>query len=499
MEQKATQLRWPCVVLAMIIAATAMRPGDAEWFFDLPRLMDLAIRYNSTPSRFMGISLPFTPSPYALAGTRRTRYGPFPVWVDQAFLAFTRDPITMTAIRAVIFSTLTALGLLWLTRVLRVTPWLAVIAMLSPWMWYYSRELGDNGWNIPFTAVALAAYGDFLIRRRAWPLCLVIVCAALGFLSHLMCAPFYLALAIHLLIFETRSIWKYKWPLLAMAVVMGIVAWPYLHYLLLPHGSKNPEELSRWRGWVFPLLGAQDLTAGNMGYILEESWRKIHPLPLRYVWLIARFVTFIGFIACWAGMILAIPRARQALRRLPDAGPVAHLCLIAWATFICQTLLYGIKHVYEHPHYYSGTWIVYVLFVWLGLDAIPRWLGKQNLLSRLILPVYGLSLLFVTVLLAYQIARNGGTRDDHYSASLWNQVQVAREIESFSDSSPIDMQVPYWIERPLTPHAIQTLVGPAAGDRPTRRLVVRFRNVFPDDARIVVDNYPLGPDDAIRP
>jgi len=501
MEQKAVKLRWPVVALLAIIAATALRPGDAAWFFDLPRLMDFALRFNSTPSRVLRISLPFTPSPYALAGTRRTRYGPFPVWVDQVFLAFTRDPITMTCIRAVIFSTLTAIGLLWLSRVMRVTPWLAVIAMLSPWMWYYSRELGDNGWNIPFTAISLAAYGSFLNRPRAWPICLIVVCATFGLMSHLMSAALFFPLALHLLIFETRWFWKIKWPLLAVTALMVIVAWPYIHYLLHPHGGKNPEELSAWRGWIFPLLGAQHITAGDMGYILQETWRKIHPAPLRYVWLIARFVTFIGFIACWIGMVLAIPLGRRALRRVADAGPVGHLCLIAWATFICQTLLYGIKRVYEHPHYQSGTWIVYVLFAWLALDTVPRRLGNRNMISRLILPVYASSLLVVTLLLAYQIHRNGGTRDDHFSACLSNQLQVAREIERFSDASPIEMQVPYWIERPLSPHALEALVGPAAGDRPTRRLVVRFRNAFPDDARIVVEDYPLEPnhgDDSLR-
>src|SRR5580700_1120275 len=146
---KPSEIKWPCIALLAIVVAMGLRPGDSSWFFDMSLDFEIAMQFNATPSHILGISLPFTPAPYALQGTHGIRYGPLPIWIDQIFLAFTHDPIVMTAIRAVVVSALISLALLWLTQLLRVSPWLAVVTMLSPWMWYYSRQLWDNSLLVP--------------------------------------------------------------------------------------------------------------------------------------------------------------------------------------------------------------------------------------------------------------------------------------------------------------------------------------------------------------
>ena len=489
---RASEIRRPCLALIIIIAAMALRPGDSPWFFDMSRNFNLAIQFNATPSHPLGLSLPFTPSPYALKGTHGIRYGPVPVWIDQVFLAFTHNLLTMTVIRTVVFSLLTSLGLLWLTQLIRVTPWLAVVAMLSPWMWYYSRELWDNSLTIPFTALLLPAYGQFLKSRRAWPLCLAVVCAALTCLVHLIVVPFLAVLALHLLFFESRLLLKFKWPILATVLAMLALSAPYLHYALTFHGSGVPQYASRFGGWIFPLLDAQHLTAKSIGYFLEENFQNIHPAPLRYLFTLARLFTYIAFIACWIGMIMAIPLARRAFGLRDKADVLDHLCLIGLVTFLFQTLFDGLEHVSFHPHYYNTTWIVYVMFAWIGFNAIPRWFGSQSLIARLLIPIYAACLLFVQIIIAWQISRNSGGKGDHYNAILSNQIEVATEMNRFSTASPIDIQVQYWTERPDTLPVLRKLMPTPPGLLPTRQLVVRFRDAFPGDAKVIVENQPLG-------
>ena len=48
---------------------------------------------------------------------------------------------------------------------MKISAWLAVLVMLSPWMWYYSRQLWDNSFCIPLSAMTIAAYADYLATR----------------------------------------------------------------------------------------------------------------------------------------------------------------------------------------------------------------------------------------------------------------------------------------------------------------------------------------------
>jgi hypothetical protein len=490
-ESKRFDLRRSAIALVLIGVLMGLRPGDTPWYFDMPRFFNVAMQFNSTPSHFLGMTLPFTPAPYGLKGTHGVRYGPGAVWLDQLMLAVTSDPIKMTAGRSVIFALVTGLALLWLTRVLEVTPWLAVVTMLSPWMFYYTRQLWDNSLLLPLIAMVLAAYGDFLKRPRAWSLCLVYVCMGLACLIHLECLPFVLPLTAHLLIFQMTWVKRFFWPLLSTVAVMFLISMPWLHYFLTFHGTAVPQYASRWAGWVFPFLGAQHITGWNVGYFLDFNVRHIQPAVVRYAFLVARVVSLVGFLACWVGMLIALPAARAAISKRGKASAIEHLCLLGWGVFVFHIFFNGIEHISEHPHYYDGVWIIYVMFAWLALDAAPQWLGRRSLLGQLILPAYAGSLLVVTVIVAYEIIRNGGSRSDHFSAVLSNQLEVAREIAQYSDASPIELRVPYWRDRPDAPAVTLKMVPHSSGERPLRRIVVQFRDAFPDDARIVAKAYPM--------
>ncbi len=368
----AAQIRWPCAALVVIVIAMGFRPGDSPWYFDMSRNFDLAMQFNAAPSHPLGVSLPFTPANYGLRGTHGVRYGPLPIWIDQIFLAFTHNLIVMSAIRAIAVGGLTALGLLWLSQLLKVSPWLAAVTMCSPWIWYYSRQLWDNSYCVPLCVFLLASYGQFLESKRAWALCVAIICAALTCLTHLMVLPFLAILIFHTLFYETRWLLKFKWPLLVTIILMLGISEPYLRYTATFHGSHVPNEIAWWHGWVFPLLGAQHITGRDVGYFLEERGTTIRPALVRYAFASARVITYIAIIASWAGMIIALPRARRAACRFREADTIDQLCLLGWATFLAQTIFDGVERVADYPHYYNTTWVIYVMFAWLAFDALPR-------------------------------------------------------------------------------------------------------------------------------
>ena len=164
--------------MILIVVATMLRPGDAPWIYDEPLLMEMAIQKNATPSHFLHITLPFTPATYGLKGTRG-------LGMDRSPSGSTRyswhSPTTRygwSSIRAGLVAGITAISLLWLCRTLRVSPWLAVAGMLSPWLYFYSRQIWDNSLCIPISALMLAAYADFLSTRRVRSLYLAVFCAA---------------------------------------------------------------------------------------------------------------------------------------------------------------------------------------------------------------------------------------------------------------------------------------------------------------------------------
>jgi hypothetical protein len=190
-------------------------------------------------------------------------------------------------------------------------------------------------------------------------------------------------------------------------------------------------------------------------------------------------------------MIMAIPSAKKAMTLSESASVAEKLFLVAWGVFVCQIVFDGVEHVSIYPHYYNSTWIVFAIFAWYAFNAIPKWFGKTSVAPRLILPTYAASLMFCTAVAWYEIHRNGGSRGDYYGAVVSNQMDVTRQIMQFSDESARDIEVPYWQVRPDAPTALFRLLPQRQGDRPTRRVVVEYRNAFRDDARLIVRSYPL--------
>jgi hypothetical protein len=486
-----TKLR-PEFLLPLIVVLTSLRPGDGSWVNDEPIMMEMALRYNRTASSIYGFYLPFTPSPFGLEGTHGARYGPLPVWTDQIFLAVSHNLTVILAMHAVLFCSLTALAVYWLTRTLRLSGWFAVVTMLSPWLWLFGRSLWDSPWCIPLSALLFAAYAAFLAKPTAPLLCLTVLCCILVPSVHVMGIAMAAPVAVHLAIFHRRRLWRWKWSAIAIVAGCGYLFWPYLYFFFMHTRPRVAPALSAIFGWLFPLLGGHYLTLGVAGTIPGDGWQNYAPILLRqFVFPAAQWIARVALIAVWLGMILAIRRAWNALRRPADATPNQSLCLIALSVWICQTVLDGIERVYFNPNYYAATWIVYIFFAWVGVDWLLRRSARIGMMVRWSVVAYAASLLLGIAIIAITIARNGGTLGPYYGTSIANQIQAVEKIERFSDRSAIDVQFPPWRIHPLAYRVLMKMNPPAPGPRPLANIVMKYRDAYPGDARIEVQALPF--------
>ena len=87
---------------------------------------------------------------------------------------------------------------------------------------------------------------------------------------------------------------------------------------------------------------------------------------------------------------------------------------------------------------------------------------------------------------------DAGTDGFDYGTNMANQMEAAERINQFSPDSPIDPRFyQHWIMFPWAKDMTNESGGIAVWARPTRQLVVRYRNAFPGDARIVVEDFAV--------
>jgi hypothetical protein len=465
---------WIAALLA-VLAFPFLFPGHTPFINDEPLLLQQASDLNAH-GQLARAGLP---------GSQGRRYGPLPLWIYQALVAVTHDPIKVMCIHVALMSGAIVGGLVWLSKSLRLWRWGVVALAMSPYVWFYDRLLWDNNFNIALGTIAVAAYASFLARPqgrgRGWVLGLALSVAGMMLLVHLMAAPLVVAMVAHLLVARRRDAREHWLAVVTAAGAVLAAGWAYWPHVFHPVDVTRANLSVEPDGWWFALLGPRVLCGAWIEYLFSADWLRAGGNAWYTAFVLCSdgsslLVFPVGWFGLLVGLVALVRRAKRAIT--PVGNLPSELAAMGAIAVVTQIVLNGVTHTYGHPHYYNGTWIVFALLAWVGMD----WLSRRRVVN---LAPWAFLLLVsaLPVLLLIRIIQSGGTRDLRFGATLANQMRVMRQYGAYSEDSPIQLQVQ------VLPHALRAILAlqppHRSGSEPTKKLVLRYAAAAdPTDAHL---------------
>jgi hypothetical protein len=430
-DPRRPDIRRLVVFLVLLGCLRLAFPGDISFIADEPLIIDRALDANDAGTLVSA----------GLQGTRGARYGPAPTWFYQMALSMTSDLRWVAVARIALVTALTGLAIVILARTLEgLSPVLGAFAFLSPYLWFYSRDLWDNSFAIPLSALLFATYAAYHGTGRMSWLAWTAFFGLLSFLTHFMTAPLIGAVALHFLLTRWRTLVESRRFALGFAVILAtciVITVPYL--VQVSGGALTGLRLSPSpRSLAFSLNGFRALSLVGFDYV-------IGPWSLGGVGPVARFVTLFSYGAGAYGFLLCLRAARSG-ETTSLGREVARVLLMALALFM---LIANGKRLDEHPHYYNGIWIVFFCFWWIGMTRLldHRWARRALCGQAAVMACFLIGL-------AWWLHVNEGTRSLHYGPTLEAQMAVARELDSLGvESAPPNRALPPGV----FPHAIDVL------------------------------------------
>ncbi len=428
--------------LAAGTAAAILRPGDAPWIYDEPRIISMALQC------LRERTIPW----HGILGSHGVLYGPTAVWIYEALLALSKNLLVIVRLHALLFALGCGGAVLWLSRLIgKLDAPLAAAALLSPYFWLYSRQLWDNNFLIPLTAVLAALYLSFTMTPRVWKLALVFLILCLTLQAHLMSLAVIVPLLAHLVWHHRPWLKSHKPALLSNVAGAVIFCGPYLRAVYQATGSYASSPLgSVWLGWIFPLTGARLFSGVGLDYFFGPGWFDFWPLRA------AQILSLSALPLSWVGMAIAGKNILRGQRAPQERDASFHMSLLSIGALTSQCVLYGALRVYGHPHYLGQGWIFNLYFIWLGLSSLGRW-------ARPLCALHAMGLATVLACAIVSVHSRGGTRGIHYGPTLKNQLEVAAPRNAFRPG-PLGLEIG---------HALHLRLGLVADAYDLRFLPVR--------------------------
>ena len=456
------------LLLAILGLVPLIWPGDAPWINDEPKLVELAMLCKESG---------MIPS-HGLMGSRGILYGPFPLWTYTALLHVTDDLVDLVRLKALLMTLITAVALVWIAALCRsLDPPAGALALLSPCLWLYHRQLWDNPFLIPLAALSAAAYLAFCVRPTAWKLWLAGFALTGMFLTHLMSVPWIVAVVANFAWAQRARLRVRGANLPGIVLVSGLLTVPYLMKVFSGQPETVLQEGSPWKGWLFPLMGGRFFSSFDMDYFLGERWPSAGWVSFFHA------VTWIAIPLVWLGIAQAARRVWARLKTGEDLDAESHATLICAAALAAQCLLNGLTRTYGHPHYYNATWICSFYFLWVAFSAIP--------FRRLAQAAYAASLAVVLGFIIGSLHTTAGNQTIHYGPALAEQIRIAREVAHYHPASPVYPEIQNYR---LFPHAFRVIKKFYGFDgvetAPLTPLVIRARLPASEEGRLSLDVMP---------
>jgi len=472
----AVSYRWLALALVAAASFRLLWPSDTSFLFDQGLLIDRALTDNARHAL----------TTFGLRGTRGLDYGPLAIWFYRVLLWVKTDLVTLVVVRTALVTAVTGGSVFWLSRLCPfLVPEVAVVPLLSPYLWYFARDPWDNSLMIPLVSLAFTAYFAFHLQRKAWQLAIVALCLAGCFLTHLMSLALTAALGLHFLVFHLD--WA-KRKLGALALIVGVtlvVMAPYLGHLAQHWQQAGPPPIGKVAAIGFSFCGAVQFSAIGFERYLGKMWFATPGAPAVVSALsgIATFLTALAYVFGWYGLYVAVHRIlRGGLR---DAR--YHLCWLTVAGFAFHFMLNCAMHLFSYPHYYNGVWILFLLQIWIGVSEL--WKGSAG---RIAFFAYSASLAISLAHVALLIHVNGGSRELSYGPTLGNWITLARELNAAPAGNTVVSNAFHPRIFPNVLPTLQRIYQPQEKDRATfgdyrGPLVLQYLDPLnPRDGRIVL-------------
>jgi hypothetical protein len=408
-------------------------PQDAPFIYDEPWLFLKAHEANKNHLL----------AEIGLYGTVGIPYGPVPTWIYQGLLLTTRSPSWWITLHAGFMIVSIAIGLLLLSRALKLWKWFIPIILASPYLWFYARQIWDNSFILAFSAIGLGAYSYFHLNRSKVFLLLAVVSTSVLPLIHFMALPLVMALALHMALFARRELFQWRLILLAYFSCFVIFHANYFGFLytglghLQPHTITLNSTINFLRGWLFPLGGGRLLSGWGLDYFFGKDF-----FPHHAGFSVMQLVSCLGFVLVLFGVYLATKKLFENRFLFPlkefFSGytlPVdirTHFAFIIVVSLCFQILECGISHSYFYPHYHNGLWIVDVLAAWFAVDRLVKMKWGVWMVS-----IYGASLVYILLSIMAIVHDRGGTRGRHYGPTIGNQLEVVRALGKQNTRYPV--------------------------------------------------------------
>jgi len=403
-------------------------------------------------------------------------------------LVFTHDLVLLVWLRAFAVTLCTSAAIYWLARSCRtLQPLCGLLALLSPYLWFYSRSLWDNSFLIPSSALAVAAYVSFCARPARWKLGIVFASAVSMLLTHLMCLPVLGALAVHLAVRHRAWLALHFRSTCAMLGLGALISAPYLLYLATHYRPDASRGDGVMPSLLFPLCGGRVLSWLGVGYIFGPEWASAGgPLPAGLV-AIGTALSAVAFPLSWLGVGLAVAHLIADGRTERDRGVESDLFALLVLTLALQVALSLATQRTAHPHYYNGIWFVFFVLIWIALSrlrsvglAIAGGLGAVQ------------SLLLLQLITS--IHHTQGNQWVHYGPALRTQIALLAELGRFDPRSKLVNESSHYHR---FPHAFSVLLQfYPVRPQPNARLAdlrIRFERSDPRFGALVLQEQHASP------
>lgn len=406
------RISFPFVVLILAVLSRFVWLGDIPFICDEPLLIGRSLD---------ALSSGVFPT-HGLMGTRGIEYGPIPTWLYAVLLSISHDVFLVSFAKLLLIT----VGTVWaLKRLQTLLPqmdsrWF-FFPLLSPYLWFYSRDLWDNSWLTATNLLCMVLYLDSLWRERRSSIFWLGVAAACSLGTHLMGIPLIAAIAVHLVWRERESLLSNAGSWVAGVVAALLILSPYiLHLWASPPTMVSVATPDRVGAFLEAWLGIRFFSAVGFEYFLGHDWLRpvqaTAPVKILSVALIAG--TALILVAYLAGLVSGIQRFIRGDRS--QESRALELSLLA---LLFHAVLTGWQGVKGHPHYYSGIWPAVFLVTWEGMGIVSKWRTGRGAIA-----IWAVCSLAVLIMMPGLVHLRHGSRSLHYGPTLQNLWEISRTM-----------------------------------------------------------------------